>query len=111
MNYNETTISGSEYTRCPQITIENPTGGPPLIQFREERIAILGERKICTPLGHIVIEFDPASTVALRNPETNDLTGGTITHGEIYAILYSAYIQSALARDDAQHESPPDPEE
>ena len=108
--YKQTEIAGSEYVRCPQITIENPLAGQALIQFREERVAVLPDRNIITPEGLIVVPFDPTATIALRNPMTDELTGTTITHGEIYAILYSAYIQTALTRDGVQHESPPDEE-
>jgi hypothetical protein len=109
--YKQTDISGSEYVRCPQIVIENPLAGQALIQFREERVAVLPDRNIITPEGLIVVPFDPGATIALRNPMTDELTGATITHGEIYAILYSAYLQTALARDGAQHEIPPDEED
>ena len=109
--YKQTNITGEEYTRCDSITVANPLDRVPSITFQEERVLVLPDRSINTRAGHVFVPFDPEATVALRNPETDELTGGTITHGEIYAILYSAYIQSALARDDAQHESPPDPEE
>ena len=108
--YKQTEIAGSEYVRCPQIVISNPLAGQAQIQFTEQRVAVLPDRNIVTPEGIVTVDFDPEATIALLNPETDEPTGGTITHGEVYAILYSAYIQTALARDAAQHESPPDDE-
>jgi hypothetical protein len=104
-SYQSATISGEAWTRCPEITVSNPTDGQPLIAFREERVALIGNEKLITPLGRIVTAFDPAAEIPLRNPETMELTGDTITHGSVYAILYSAYIYAATTRDAAQHES------
>ena len=53
--------------------------------------------------GDVLKEFDPADVVVLRNPETGDLTGETITMGEVYAILASAYWQFAPAKDEETH--------
>jgi hypothetical protein len=105
-SYQSTTISGEAWTRCPEITIHNPTDGQPLIAFREERVALIGGEKLITPLSRIVTAFDPAADIPLRDPETMEPTGGTVSHAEVYAILYSAYIHAALTRDAAQHESP-----
>lgn len=101
-NYQETTVTGSEFTRCKEIHILNPIDLAPSIQFVEERATILGEgRSITQALGMITDGFDPAKVIALRNPETMELTGETVTHAEAYAILYSAYIQAAIDRDTA----------
>lgn len=57
---------------------------------------------IGTPAGSTQREFsDPGATLALRNPETGALTGQTITHGELYAILWSLAMESAALADAA----------
>lgn len=98
-NYKETAISGSEYQRCCEIHIINPVGKTPSVEFKEQKIAVVGDNSIETPVGSIVISFDPAKIIELRDPQTGDLTGATTTFAEVYTILYSAYIQEALVRD------------
>ena len=99
-NYKETSVTGSEYVRCKEIVIRNPLNSVPSIQYIEEQATILGADKVITqPLGMVSETFDPATVIELRDPQTNELTGATITHGEMYQMLYSAYIQVALQRD------------
>lgn len=44
----------------------------------------------------------------MLNPETGEPTGATVTHGELYAILYSLYMQTALERDVAISDTDPE---
>jgi hypothetical protein len=37
----------------------------------------------------------------MLNPETGEATGATVTHAELYAILFSLYMQTAVERDGA----------
>lgn len=101
-NYKETSINGSEYQRCCEIRIVNPVGKTPSISFEEQKITVIGENLIETPVDRIMLSFDPAKVVELRDPQSGDLLNTSVTFGEIYTILYSAYIQEAIARDASQ---------
>ena len=104
-NYKESVISGelSQYTRCNSITIQNSRGSDLSArnaQFSEEVIKTLPDGSELTEAGEgITAEFDPAEVIELRDPATWELTGSSVTVGELYAILASAYWHYALKRD------------
>lgn len=100
-DYQEQTISGSTYQRCNRIVIENPRDSAPAVTFIEEKIIVAGDTTIAIPAGNFAIAIDPTESIALRNPETWELTGTTITLGELYAGIASVYWQKALERDAA----------
>ncbi len=65
------------------------------------------KQPIGTPAGSTQREFsDQGATLALRNPETGALTGQTITHGELYAILWSLAMESAALADTQPAQEP-----
>ena len=99
-DYNESTITGHAWQRCSQIVIDNARGITPVVRFDEEQVIALdgvGEAK--KTLGTLAVEFDPAVEIPLRDPQSGELTGDVMTFGEVYAVLYSAYIDAALKRD------------
>jgi hypothetical protein len=106
-NYQEQSIPGTmtQFTRCHTITIQNPHEGgisAKNIRFEEEVVKTLPDGEVLKSApenGGITKEFDPTAVIELRNPETWELTGETVTMGEVYTILASAYWQSALERD------------
>jgi hypothetical protein len=100
-NYKETPLAGTSYTRCNQVLIHNPLGAPPRIKFDEQAVISSNSGNVVTGAGSIDLVFDPAKTIALLNPATNQPTGTSMTYAAVYAILYSAYIQAALERDAA----------
>lgn len=107
-NYNETTLTGQAWQRCCQVVIENPRTGQPLVRFDEERVLALdGDAEMRTPLGSLAVPFDPAKTIAMRDPATGEPTGATVTYAEAYALLYSAYLSAAAERDAAQQPAEP----
>lgn len=106
-DYKESQIMGSEYTRCSQVVISNPLASTPQVQFYEERVAVIGDRCLFTPSGHIQVRFDADKVIPLVNPETLGLIPGqSTTMGQLYLALFSAYIQAALERD-AEAQQPP----
>lgn len=108
-NYNETEVAGSNWQRCHQVVIDNRLGITPSIRFDEERVTALANGEaVRQPMGSLAVPSEPGGTVEMRDPETGEPTGETITHAEIYAILYSAYLGTALARDAAAN--PPEQE-
>lgn len=100
-NYNESSISGTAYTRCNQVVINNPKGGVPSMAFLEERFIELGADSVARPTGSIQASFRADGVFPLINPGTGEPTGDTMTHQQVYAVLYSLYISEALARDAA----------
>lgn len=109
-NYNESTLAGTSWQRCKAMYISNPLDPQPGLDgkimgayasFDEEQVVLLdtGE-KFKRSVGSFAVEFDPVSgQFPVLNPETGVPTGSTITHQELYAILYSLYIDSATKRD------------
>jgi hypothetical protein len=50
-------------------------------------------------VGSVACAFDPAQSFAGIDPTTNQPVGRDITHGEVYALLYSLYMDLAGKRD------------
>lgn len=105
-DYQEQTISGAmtQYTRCPSITMQNPRGdlSAANVRFDEEVVKTLPDGEVITSSGPgITVPFKPDDVIALRDPATWALTGATITAGELYALLASAYWHYATERDGA----------
>ncbi len=100
-DYQQQTLQGSSYQRCNRIVIENPREGAPAATFCEEKIIVAGDSTLSIPAGVFAIAIDPAEMINLRNPETWELTGETITMGELYVGIASAYWQKALERDES----------
>lgn len=104
MDYQEKQVAGKQWTRCGGIRIANPADGVPHITFIEqEAIALDGGRVSVTPKigGDVTVAFDPATEIDLYDPVTGEPTGGKATHGQVYAMLYSAYLTAAHERDAA----------
>lgn len=113
-DYKESTVTGTRWSRCRQIRIDNPhsSQGVPTVQFVEEDAIDLGGAVgvIVTPskLRPIYsIQFDPAEVVDLYDPITGEKTTQTITMGEIYALIFSAYMTHAARRDEQVANPPP----
>lgn len=115
MNYKETNLTGTSWTRCKSITITNPlandpTPGPavqqppkPIALFNEETVTQLSNNSVSKQdTGYCSTEFNPISTIPLIDTETGAPTGETITHAELYRILFSLYMQTATSRDALQ---------
>lgn len=103
MNYKESTLTGTSWTRCRCVTITNPLAGttPPTAYFQEERVVEIDGGNTTMDASSCSKPFDPASVITMLNPITGLPTGTTTTHGELYAILYSLYMQTAIERDAA----------
>lgn len=111
-NYQETTGEGSTWKRCLVVSITNPVNGPKTVHFMEEIAARVGTVAIGSGSTDGIHENadDLTKVIPLRNPETGELTGESLTYGDVYVALYSAYMQAALARDAANVPEPtPEP--
>lgn len=102
-NYKETSITGSSYTRCNQVLISNRLGAVPTVKFDEQVVVSLETGgSIINGSGSIGMDFDAAKMIPLIDPTTGAATGQSVSYGTVYAMLYSAYIDAATARDAAQ---------
>jgi hypothetical protein len=108
-NYQETTGSGTTWRRARQVLIKNPLDSSQKpIMFFEEDVAVVGEKQF-TSEGQIVsTNYDPGYVISLRDPETGQRTGNTITQALVYQALYSLYLDVAERRDNAAVESSQD---
>ena len=99
-NYRETTTTGTTWTRCTRVVVNNDLNEQPYVLFFEQQVFNMGGQQILKDLGVLRQNFDPDGVILpLINPQTGEATGATITQAEAYAVLYSAYIQAAMARD------------
>ena len=110
-NYKETSVSGESWVRCRSVTINNPLPGKgefdsatqerlgAVAYFQEEKIVSIDGTQIAIDVGACRKAFDPEAVITLLNPDTGDPTGATVTQGDLYVILYSLYMQTALERD------------
>ena len=106
MNYQESTVTGTSWVRCKAVTISNPLEGAddaaPSVNFYEEKVVVSDGDYTRIPVGGCRKVFDAAGVITVLNPDTDAPTGSTMTHGELYAVLYSLYMQTALERDMGQ---------
>lgn len=91
INYLEQSVAGTKWRRYGGISVSNPYGGQPMVQIGAEDVALIGDDPVPVVLSRtpIIATFDPDASIPLRNPETGEPLGSSITQGEVYAILYS----------------------
>lgn len=100
-DYQATDVAGKSWKRCCRMVVENPLNSPSSLLLVEETAISLGDKTISTPDANLSVVFSPEASFSLRNPLTGEETGVTMTHAELYTILYSVYMQLALERDAA----------
>ena len=110
-NYKETDLVGVSWIRCRNITITNPMAGTidqitkqpniPTAYFQEEKVISIDGTKTFIDIGNCSKKFTPTEVINLRDPDTGELTGATSSHSELYKLLNSLYLQTALERDQA----------
>lgn len=103
MDYQERQVIGRQWTRCVGIRIFNPLEGVPHIMFIEQEAIALADGRVTvsqSPGGDVTVAFDPDAGIDLYDPATGEPTGEKATHGQVYAMLYSAYLTAARARDE-----------
>jgi len=113
MNYNENNVSGTSWTRCRTVTINNPLPGKgpidfltsqpagPNCVFNEETAVALDTETLTYDSGACQQKYVSTNVIQLLDPATNNPTGQTVTQQQLYNILYSLYIATAKARDAA----------
>lgn len=99
-NYKESAVTGTSWVRSYRVVIENPLNGVPNIMFHEEEAVAVGTDVIRRHIGQVTQNFDtPSATFAIVDPTTGLPTGSTATHGDIYVLLSSLYLDLATKRD------------
>lgn len=99
-DYNASQITGNSWQRCYQIGIENSLDCAPVIRFDEEMIfRTATDEDLHKPLGTFSLMPEMGGSVEILNPINGASIGATITYGEIYALIYSVYIDAAKKRD------------
>jgi hypothetical protein len=111
MDYKQSNETGTSWQRCTSLVVLNPLAGDttllpgqpsiPTIFFSEEKIINLGGEIVKRPTGGCQKVFNSTDVIPLLNPETNEPLGPTATHQDLYVLLYSLYMQTALERDAA----------
>jgi len=98
--YKATTVEGQKYNRAHTIIFFNPLDGMPSGEFQREDVIVIDGKKIKVPDKKVPIVFNPAKPIDIINPETGELTGSTVTMAELFAILYSLFVQEATVFDE-----------
>lgn len=111
MNYKQSAVSGVSWVRCKAVTVTNPldpvvdpilgTSRGPTAYFQEEKVVNVDGSNILTDVGSCQKEFQIEAEIPLLDPNTGLPTGKSVTHGELYTILFSLYMQTAVERDSA----------
>lgn len=114
-NYKESTLQGTSWRRCRMIQINNPHAS--LFQqkaaatFYEEDVIDLGNGQLVFlpepgPKTVFSVVVDPTKTFDIYDPITGQkVEGQTMSHAQLYGILYSAYRTEAEKRDLAYAEA------
>lgn len=105
-DYRQSDIIGKKWRRSLHVECNNPYGGPAWIRFDEEDRVILSDgNTMGTPAGSVTKHFvDPSATFAVLDPANGVPTGQTCSHGQLYALLWSLYMDSVAERDAAELE-------
>lgn len=99
--YTETQVNTAAYQRCKEIRIYNPYGEKPTVQFVEEQLlkrpngGVIHDEAgtITKPIG------DYNETFPVYNPMTQVKTGQTASIAQLYAMIWSVYMNEAVLRD------------
>lgn len=98
-DYRQAQLSGTKWRRCCGIDIHNPYNKPAQVNFREQDVVLIDDKTVQLDTGNITITVVPEKTFPLIDPTTGLHTGTSVSHAEVYVILYSAYLAEAVERD------------
>lgn len=101
-DFRQSDVVGSQWRRSNHGEFNNPYGGQAWIRYDwEDRVVLADGQSIGTPAPSTIRYFDnPGAELAILNPETGEPTGQIITHGALYAILWSLARESALLKEE-----------
>lgn len=110
MNYKETIESGQVWTRCNRVEIINPLDRNPSVNMFEETVISIAGESITRPGRMLSKSFSATDVVQLVNPATGELLGASVSHQDLYVILYSLWLATAQEHDAAELAFQPIPE-
>jgi len=100
-NYKESSVSGTQYTRCKRIILEAPKGGTPSASFIEEDVIPTSNGEVRVQSGVLSEAMtNPNEVFDLKNP-VDDSVIGQATYAQVYAMIYSLHRYVAGKRDAA----------
>ena len=98
-NYIEPTEKGDSYLRTWRMNIESPKNAQASITVHEEEATLKADGTFLTERARdLNITLDLEETIETRNPLTDEVVG-TMTHAEVYAVLYSVARDAQTADD------------
>lgn len=102
-DYRQSTVTGKRWRRSLHGEFSNPYQGGAWIRFDwEDRVLLEDGTTVAMPAPSTLRHFDnPGAELAVLNPETGEPTGQVITHGALYAIMWSLARESARLQDEA----------
>lgn len=95
INLDKITTNGVTWTRCNRVILENPYGEEKSCKFFLEDIVSINNTTVKTDRGMIQKAYNPEETIPLRNLDTGEPTGETVTHQYLYQILQSLFVKTA----------------
>jgi hypothetical protein len=101
-DYKQTEITGQQWNRFSEITIENRRKGTPFVRCVEQQVTALQNGEVMREVGCLNFLFNPEEEFAILNPTTNEPTGGVANGAEVYVLIYSYVMAEAAKRDAAQ---------
>lgn len=102
-DYKERPLTGKSWQRVNRLVVENPYQQSPYVNVCEQEAYQIGDDVAFKDLGvTMAATFEPAETIQLRNPLTDELLGATATHADIQVLLYSLTRHMQEQRDAAQ---------
>lgn len=101
MDYKQSTISGTTYTRFGGIDIHNPLGQQPSVRCSEQSVILTTGDPVVREVNILHFPFNATETFDILDPTTNTSTGATATGAQVYALVYSYVLHEALKRDAA----------
>ena len=107
MNYKSNTETGEVYTRCFNVTVNNPLNSVPTVNMMEEAVFSIAGKTVTQPGRFLQKAFNPTETIDLVNPLTGEPIGQSITHQELYVMLFSLWLSTAKAHDQAEADFSP----
>lgn len=98
-NYAETelTINSKPFVRAYQITINYEYNKTPAVHYHREKVIPISETDVVHQDNGVISSMcdNMAKTIAVRDPITGELTGETITRGDIMRYIYSDFWQTS----------------
>lgn len=93
---NPQTIAGTSRLRSYRVELFNPLAGELAAVFHQETLIELNDgTTISQPAPDLRLPFAPGQVIHVLDPTTGADTGQTMTMGQVYAGILSAYVAAA----------------